>query len=42
MVNSKTWDYTQADFALGALEFGSCVFILGSTHIALQAQSCSW
>jgi hypothetical protein len=28
MVNSKTWDYTQANLAFGALEFGSGLFVL--------------
>jgi hypothetical protein len=41
MVNSKIWDYTQPDFALGTLEFCGCSFVLGCAHTTLQTQSCS-
>jgi hypothetical protein len=32
MINFEIWDYTHANFALGALEFGSGLFVLGCTH----------
>jgi len=42
MVNSKTWNYAQADFALATLEFGGGLFILGCTHKTPQVQSSNW
>jgi hypothetical protein len=38
-INSKIWDYTQANFVLGALKL--VVVCLGCEHAILQAQTCS-